>query len=104
MVAVAVDGDRAVVMAVGRDEELADHPPRGFGRDASGREIRAVEADEPRIRTPQRELVGAVRVAEDLPREPQRVQALEEGARRFPRTTLRRVCDATQIVRLFGKE
>ena len=91
VVVVAVKRLEAVVVAIREDEEVGHEVARLGGGEAPGGEVGPVEIDEHRVGTSERELVRAVNVPDDLAREPERVQALEERFRRLPRTALRRL-------------
>ena len=90
------------MMAIGRQEELADEIPRFADGQPARLKIVAIKVDKPRIGPAQRILTHAVEISDRLANKPKRVQALEERARRLPRAARRRFGDALQPFVLRG--
>ena len=104
VVGVVVDPRRAVVVALGRQEELRHEVPRRRRRERAVGALARVEVDQAGVGAAEREAVDAIDVAEDLAHEPERVQALVERARRLPGAAPRRLRDAAEVGRLRGRE
>ena len=100
LVGAGVDRAMGVEMLV-RDDQPARHEvARLVLRERAVREVLTVETDQPGVRTPQRETGESVHVRRDLAHEPEEVQALEERARRLPRTAPRALGDPFQPLAL----